>query len=70
MSMFRCDASIFVEALDAQIADAWFESMMRALLQSGAQDWTRAGACYPVPATRAELKAVAYFRDNPEERNA
>ena len=62
--IYKSTVDLYVEAPDAQAADQIFEYVMNATLGfDGLRplDWTRAGTCYPMPATKGEIKAIEYF---------
>ena len=71
--VYKTIVNLFIEAQDALNADKAMQSTMAHMLATCADlvtDWSRAGTCYPVPATKDEVKAVEYFRDNPDMRQA
>jgi len=71
--IYKAMVNLFIAAQDAQSADSAMQSTMAHMLATCADlvtDWSRAGTCYPVQATKAEVKAVEYFRDNPDMRQA
>jgi hypothetical protein len=58
--IFKSTVDLYVDAPDAQLADARVETILRTASYD-LLDWTRAGTCYPMPATKGEIKAIEYF---------
>jgi len=75
MTIYKATVELYFEANDAQETDAMLQSAIAAARDywewsnassKGLIDWARAGTHYPEPATKAEIKALEYFQDNPD----